>query len=191
MTPTRAAAVTLSLLLGGSTAAAAFQAQASSGPRALTTGRAPSRSFATAAAAADGAFEPAVALTPAGAAVAMAAAEAEAAANGWDVTIVVADAGGVPLQLHRNAFPASAEIAMGKAKTAALFGRNTAALEAAANTEGGSARSALLSAPFVLMRGGVPIVVDGRTVGAVGVSGVAADQDEQVAAAGVRAVLSR
>ena len=177
ITPTRAA-VTLSLLLGGSTAAFAFQSPSV---------RAPSRSFDTAAG--NGAFEPAVALTPAGAAVAMAAAEAEAAANGWDVTIVVADAGGVPLQLHRNAFPASADVAMGKARTAALFGRNTAALEAAANTEGGSARSALLSAPFLLMRGGVPIVMDGRTVGAVGVSGVAADQDEQVAAAGVAALL--
>ena len=94
----------------------------------------------------------------------------------------------MPLELHRTAFAASAEIAMGKARTAAIFGRNTGDLENAVNTAGGSARSALLSAPFVLMRGGVPIVVDGRTVGSVGVSGVQADQDEQVAAAGVAAL---
>ena len=104
------------------------------------------------------------------------------------MTIAVADAGGVPLQLHRHAFPASAEIALGKARTAALFSKDTAGLEAAANVADGAARTALLSAPFVLMRGGVPIIVNGQCVGAVGVSGVLADQDEQVARAGVAAV---
>ena len=113
---------------------------------------------------------------------------AEATKNGWAVTIVVADAGGVPLHLHRHAFPASAEIAMGKARTAALFAKETAGLEALANVAEGEARTALLSAPFVLMRGGVPIIIDGQCIGAVGVSGVRADQDEQIARAGVDVV---
>ena len=129
-------------------------------------------------------------LTPAGASKAMAAAEAEAAANDWKTCIVVCDAGGVPLQLHRNAIAAAAEVAMGKARTAALFGRATAGLEAAANVADGVARTALLSAPeqFVFMRGGVPIVKDGQCIGAIGVSGVLAEQDEQVALAGVGAL---
>ena len=95
------------------------------------------------------------------------------------------------MQLHRHAFPASAEIAMGKARTAALFGKETAGLEEAANVADGAARTALLSAPFVLMRGGVPIIIDGQCVGAVGVSGVRADQDEQVARAGVDVVTGK
>eukprot|EP00798_Chlamydomonas_sp_ICE-L_P021007 gene21007-27866_t len=153
-------------------------------------------------------LRPTFALTVEGASKVMAAAEAEALANNWDVS----DASGVPIQLHRNAFPASAEIAMGKAKTSAMFGKETAAesqitqtsptlagpipqqvpsrLEKAANVEEGGARTALLSAPFILMRGGVPIIIEGQCIGAVGVSGVRADQDEQVARAGVAALLA-
>lgn len=77
---------------------------------------------------------------------------------------------------------------MGKAKTAAQFCKNTGALEAAANVRDGTSRAALLSAPFVLMRGGVPIFVNESCVGAVGVSGVLPDQDEQVAMAAVNAL---
>ena len=135
---------------------------------------------------------PTVALTPAGAAAAMAASEAVAASNGWAVTICVADAGGVPVQIHRNdAFPASVEIAMGKARTAALFKKPTALIEASVNVAEGSARTALLSAPFVLMGGGVPIVVDGKCIGAVGVSGVTPDQDNQTAMAGAAVFANR
>ena len=96
----------------------------------------------------------------------------------------------MPLQLHRNgAFAASVEVVAGKARSAACFRKDTGALEDAANVDGGKARTALLSAPsVVLMRGGVPIVVDGRVVGSIGVSGVAAEQDEQVARAGAKAV---
>ena len=137
-----------------------------------------------------GDFTRTVALTPSGAAKAMAAAEAEAAANGWKVTIVVADASGTPMMLHRNAFPASCDIAMGKAKSAVLFGKATAGLEAAANVANGTGRSALLSSPFVLMRGGVPIVVDGQVIGSIGVSGVAAQDDEKVALAGAASLMS-
>ena len=131
---------------------------------------------------------PSALLTLAGARRALEAAEAEAAANGWKVTIVVADAGGTPLLLARDAFAATVEIAMGKARSAALFARPTAELEAQANVIDGAGRTSFLSAPFVTMRGGVPIVVGGAVVGAVGVSGVKAEQDEQIALRAVAAV---
>ena len=133
-----------------------------------------------------------VSLTSVAAEKAVAEAERESASNGWCVTIAVVDAGGVPLLVKRcdGAFAASYEVAVGKAKTAAQFCKPTAQLEAAANVTDGTSRSALLSAPFILMRGGVPIFIDGKCCGAVGVSGVAPDQDEQVALAAVNALIS-
>eukprot|EP00584_Thalassiosira_punctigera_P002361 CAMPEP_0172539660 /NCGR_PEP_ID=MMETSP1067-20121228/10824_1 /TAXON_ID=265564 ORGANISM="Thalassiosira punctigera, Strain Tpunct2005C2" /NCGR_SAMPLE_ID=MMETSP1067 /ASSEMBLY_ACC=CAM_ASM_000444 /LENGTH=150 /DNA_ID=CAMNT_0013325385 /DNA_START=365 /DNA_END=817 /DNA_ORIENTATION=- len=129
-------------------------------------------------------------LTSAAAQTAMEAAEREASERGWGVTIAVADAGGVPLLAKRcdGAFPASYEIAMEKARTAALFRKPTGALEDSANVSDGSSRTALLSAPFVLMRGGVPIFVNEMCIGAVGVSGVKPDEDEQVAITAVNAL---
>lgn len=82
------------------------------------------------------------------------------------------------------------QIALGKARTAALFQKSTAQLEATVNVKEGISRAALLSAPFVLMRGGVPIFAEGRVVGAVGVSGVLPEQDEKVALAAVAALSS-
>jgi glc operon protein GlcG len=134
--------------------------------------------------------QPMVQITPAGAARAMAAAEAEAAANGWDVTICISDAGGTPIMVKRKAFAASYDIAVGKSRSAALFGKETAGLEAAVNVVEGASRAALLSAPFVLMRGGVPFLVNGVCCGAVGVSGVQPEQDEQVARAAVAVLTS-
>ena len=114
------------------------------------------------------------------------AATAEAKAANLAVTICCVDAGGVPLALARldGAMPASADLAVGKARTAALFKRPTVGLEDGAN----GARAALLSAGHVLMGGGVPIVVDGYCAGAVGVSGATPAEDARVAAAGVAAV---
>ena len=131
-------------------------------------------------------------LTSSAAQVAIDAACRVASDNGWKVTIAVSDAGGVPLLVKRcdDAFPASYEIAVGKARTAALFRKPTGVLEDSANVSGGSSRAALLSAPFVLMRGGVPIFVDGACVGAVGVSGVKPDEDERVATAAADALSS-
>jgi glc operon protein GlcG len=134
--------------------------------------------------------QPMVQITPAGAARAMAAAEAEATANGWDVTICISDAGGTPIMVKRKAFAASYDIAVGKSRSAALFGKETAGLEAAVNVAEGASRTALLSAPFVLMRGGVPLLVNGVCCGAVGVSGVKPEQDEQVARAAVAVLTS-
>ena len=116
---------------------------------------------------------------------AMRAAEHEATSNGWKVTIAICDAGGMPLLVKRldGAFPASYHIAVGKAKTAAHFCRPTGQLEAATNVSDGSSRTALLSAPYVLMRGGLPVFVGDFCVGSIGVSGVTPDQDEQIASA--------
>ena len=127
-----------------------------------------------------------ISLTPASTQLGMAAALAKAAKENWEVTICIADAGGVPLHVQRtaNAFAASYDIACGKAKSAAIFAKNTGGLETAVN--GG--RSALLSSPFLLMRGGVPILYKGQVCGSVGVSGVQADQDEAVAQAAVNAM---
>ena len=116
-----------------------------------------------------------------------AAAETEAVRNGWTVAIAVVDASGDLMLFHRidDTQGASVEIAIGKARTAVRFKRPTKALEDAV-TKG---RTVMLSLErVVLMEGGLPIVVDGRVVGGVGVSGVTSQQDAQVAAAGVAAL---
>lgn len=115
------------------------------------------------------------------------AAEAEAAAHQWNVVIAVCDDGGHLLLLHRmdGVAPVSAMIAPAKARAAALGKRETKTYEDMIN--GG--RTAFLSAPLDgMLEGGVPIVVDGYVVGAVGVSGVKSMEDAQIAKAGVAAV---
>ncbi|MBE7376215.1 heme-binding protein [Pseudomonas lopnurensis] len=117
----------------------------------------------------------------------LAAARAEAQNNGWAVTIVVADDGGHPLVLERldGCAPIAAYIATEKARSAALGRRETKGYEDMVN--GG--RSAFLSAPVVCsLEGGVPLIVDGQVIGSVGVSGVTAAQDAQIAKAGVAAL---
>jgi len=111
-------------------------------------------------------------------------ARAEAQSNQWAVTIAVVDDGGHPLALERldGASPASAYIATEKARTAALGRRPSAAYEEMIN--GG--RTAFLSAPLAgMIEGGVPVVVDGQVVGAVGVSGVKSAEDARIASAGI------
>ncbi|WP_458374412.1 heme-binding protein [Pseudomonas laurylsulfatiphila] len=115
------------------------------------------------------------------------AARAEAQANQWAVTIVVVDDGGHPLALERldGCAPGSAYIATEKARTSALGRRESKSYEDMVN--GG--RYAFLSAPVLTsLEGGVPIVFDGQVIGAVGVSGVKAEQDAQVAKAGAQCV---
>jgi len=117
-----------------------------------------------------------------------AAAEAEAAANGWRVTIAIVDDGGHLLWLQRldGAAPVSAHIAPAKARTAALGRRETKTYEDMIN----QGRMSFLSAPTIegLLEGGVPVMVDGHCVGAVGVSGVKSSEDVQIAKAGIAAV---
>ena len=116
------------------------------------------------------------------------AAEVEALRQGWAVTIAITDDGGHLLWLQRldGAAPISAHIALAKAHTAALGRRETKAYEDMIN----QGRTAFLSAPEVqgMLEGGVPIVVQGHCVGAVGVSGVKASEDAQVAKAGIAAL---
>ncbi len=116
------------------------------------------------------------------------AAAAHAAKNSWAVTIAVADDGGHLLGLKRldGAAPVSAHIAPAKAHTAALGRRDTKGYEDMIN----NGRVAFLSAPALqgILEGGVPVVVDGQTIGAVGVSGVQASQDAETAKAGIAAI---
>lgn len=118
----------------------------------------------------------------------MAAAEARAQSQSWPAVIAVVDPSGMPILLERMdhaAIPAGVELAPGKARTAALFKRPSGALEDAIN---GPRPAALSARGFVLMRGGVPIVVDGQVVGAIGVSTDTPQHDEDIAKAGAAAV---
>jgi uncharacterized protein GlcG (DUF336 family) len=118
-----------------------------------------------------------------------AAAEAEALAHHWNVVIAVCDDGGHLLLLHRmdGVAPVSAAIAPAKARAAAVGKRETKVYEDMIN--GG--RTAFLSAPLDgMLEGGVPIIVEGHVVGAVGVSGVKSIEDAQVAKAGVAALVA-
>ncbi|KJZ36979.1 MULTISPECIES: heme-binding protein [Pseudomonas] len=113
------------------------------------------------------------------------AARTEAQNNQWAVTIVVVDDGGHPLALERldGCAAISAYIATEKARTSALGRRESKGYEEMVN--GG--RYAFLSAPLLTsLEGGVPIIVGGQVIGAVGVSGVKAEQDAQVARAGAQ-----
>lgn len=115
------------------------------------------------------------------------AARAVAQDNQWAVTIAVVDDGGHPLGLERldGCAPIGAYIATEKARSSALGRRESKGYEEMVN--GG--RNAFLSAPLLTsLEGGVPVLVDGQVVGAVGVSGVMAEQDAQVAKAGVAAL---
>jgi len=118
------------------------------------------------------------------------AAEAEAARNQWAVTIAIVDDGGHLLWLQRldGAAPLSAHIAPAKAHTAALGQRESRVYEEMIN----QGRVSFLSVPAVagLLEGGVPILVQGVCVGAVGVSGVKSSEDAQVARAGIAALVT-
>lgn len=117
-----------------------------------------------------------------------AAAEAEALANQWPVSIAIVDDGGHLLWLQRldGAAPVSAHIAPAKAHTAALGRRESRVYEEVIN----QGRTSFLSAPTItgMLEGGVPILVQGQCVGAVGVSGVKSNEDAQVAKAGIAAL---
>lgn len=118
------------------------------------------------------------------------AAEAEALAQQWPVTIAIVDDGGHLLWLQRldGAAPISAHIAPAKARTAALGRRESKVFEDMIN----QGRMSFLSAPLLegMLEGGVPVMVGGHCVGAVGVSGAKSIEDAQVARAGISALLA-
>ena len=117
-----------------------------------------------------------------------AAAEAAAQQNNWAVCIAIVDDGGHLLWFGRldNCAPSSVAIAQAKAYSAAIRRRPTKGDEDMVN----NGRVSALSMPGVtFLEGGVPIVVDGETIGAVGVSGVKSSDDAAIAAAGIAALL--
>ena len=124
------------------------------------------------------------------AAAALAYARSHGAPGG---SIAIVDAGGHTLYLERldGTFPAASDVSIGKARTAVNFGKPTRGLEEAIN----KGRPALLPVAevtwFTPLQGGVPIIVNGRVIGGIGVSGALnQQQDEEVAMAGAQAIAS-
>lgn len=116
-----------------------------------------------------------------------AAAFAEAKRNNWVVAVAILDDGGHLLHFSRmdGATPANAAIAVEKGRTAAMSRRTSGNWQERVQT-----RRELMKMPGILpVQGGVPIMVDGTCVGGVGVSGVQSHEDEQIARAGIDAVV--
>jgi glc operon protein GlcG len=126
-------------------------------------------------------------LTLAAARTAVAAAEAEATRRGLGVVIVVVDDAGTVIELTRMdaAQVASVNVGIGKARTAAIYRRPSRDFEEQIR-EGRVAALALADA--TPLQGGVPVLIGGRVVGAVGVSGDSPQVDEEIAIAGMRAI---
>jgi glc operon protein GlcG len=116
----------------------------------------------------------------------LAAAEAEAAKNNWEVVIAILNDGGRIVAVHRmdGARPGNDDIAIAKATTSAMTCRPTVVWEKW--IEG--PHKAYATFPFIAAQGGLPIIIDGDLVGAIGVSGVKSFQDEQIALAAIKAV---
>ena len=115
---------------------------------------------------------------------AMAAAEAEAQKNKWNVAIAILDAGAnlILFQKMDDTQLGSVKIAIGKAQTAVNFKRPTKAME---DLIAGGRQVFLAVDGITPLQGGLPVMLDGKLIGAVGVSGVMSSQDEQVAQAAV------
>lgn len=119
-----------------------------------------------------------------------AAAVAHAHAQQWNVAVAILDDGGHLLHFLRmdGATPANAAIALDKARTAALSRRTSGSWEERVK----AGRTSMLKMPGILpVQGGVPILVEGTCIGAIGVSGVQSHEDEQIAQAGIDVLLTR
>jgi glc operon protein GlcG len=117
----------------------------------------------------------------------VAAAEAEAKSRGLGVVIVVVDDAGNIIELSRMdaAQVASVNVGIGKARTAAIYRRPSRVFEEQVRN---GRVAALALADATPLQGGVPVVIDGKVVGAVGVSGDSPLVDEEIAMAGAKAV---
>jgi len=113
--------------------------------------------------------------------------EAEAIKNKWDVVIAILDDGGHLLLLQRmdGATPFNAQVAVEKGRSAAVSRRSTKNWEERI----AAGRNAVLNMPVLPIQGGLPIMVEGACVGGVGISGVQSHEDEQIAQAGIDALL--
>jgi glc operon protein GlcG len=120
---------------------------------------------------------------------AMAAAELEAAKNTWQVAITILDSGGNLVMFHKfdNTQLASITASEGKARTALTFKRPSKVLDDAL-AAGGAGLRLLAIKDITPLEGGLPILLDGKIIGAIGVSGALSSQDAQVAKAGADAV---
>ena len=121
---------------------------------------------------------------------AMAGAEAEAAKNNFNMVITILDSGGRMVMMHRmdNALLASISVSEGKAHTAVGFRRPSKAVEDGIAGGGVGLRTLSVHGEGVFVQGGLPIVADGKVIGAIGASGGTSQQDEQVAQAGLDAL---
>jgi glc operon protein GlcG len=123
---------------------------------------------------------------------AVAAAEAEATKNGWSMAIAVVDSGSKLVAFARmdNTQLGSIDIAMGKATTSNNLKRPTKALQDGVAQGGVNLR--LIGQPGITpLEGAVPILIDGKIVGAIGVSGALSSQDAQCAMAGAAAAAAK
>jgi uncharacterized protein GlcG (DUF336 family) len=118
-----------------------------------------------------------------------AAALAEARKNNWAMAVAVVDTGGYLVYFERmpDTQLGSVEVSIEKAKSAALFRRPTKAFQDTV-AAGGEGLRILRLTGAVPVEGGIPIIVDGKLIGAVGASGGSSDQDGRTAQAGVAAM---
>jgi uncharacterized protein GlcG (DUF336 family) len=121
----------------------------------------------------------------------MAAAEAEAERRDWPMVIAIVDSTGHLVMLHRmdQAQLGSVAIAQAKAETAVNFRRSTKAFQDVL-AEGGAGLRVLSMSGVSAVEGGLPLMVKGEVVGAIGVSGMQSGQDGEIARAGVAALSS-
>lgn len=110
-----------------------------------------------------------------------------AADKGWPCAVAIVDDGGWPiLTLRMDGAPvvAGIELAQGKARTSALFKRPSGDLENAIN----NGRPAAITAGLLMMKGAQPIILEGRVVGAIGISADTPAHDDEIALAAVASV---
>jgi uncharacterized protein GlcG (DUF336 family) len=119
-----------------------------------------------------------------------AAADADARSRGWPMVIAIVDTAGLLVYFQKadGAQNASVLVAQDKAATSALYRRPTKVLQDAIAGGGAGLRFLSLSHNAISIEGGLPLAIGGKIVGAIGISGMASDQDGMVAAAGVAAL---
>lgn len=118
----------------------------------------------------------------------LAAADAEARKNGWTVSIAIVDAAGTLIAFQRmdNAALTTADVSIGKARTAARMRRPTKALDSLITT----GRIQYLAFDGIMpLEGGLPITFQGKVIGGMAASGATSAQDAQIAAAGIAALV--
>ncbi|MBI4503862.1 MAG: heme-binding protein [Gemmatimonadetes bacterium] len=115
------------------------------------------------------------------------AAEAEAKKSNWNMAFAIVDAAGGLVLFHKGdgARPSNVDFAIAKARTAARYQRPTKTLDSMV----AAGRVQFLASDAFPLEGGVPIVIEGQVIGAVGVSGGTSAQDAQVATAGIAALV--